>query len=51
MKTFIQKLFFDKEFVEKLKQAKVHKGYLENLLLEGKITLKEYLRADYKPQP
>ena len=50
MKKFIKQLFFDREFVEKLKQAKVHKGYLQNLLLEGKITLKEYLSADYKPQ-
>ncbi len=45
MITFIKNLFYDNEFVEKLKQGRVHKAYLENMLSEGKITLKEYLRA------
>jgi hypothetical protein len=45
MKTLIKSLFFDKEFVRKLKKRRVHDSYLHNLLLEGKITLKEYLKA------
>jgi hypothetical protein len=48
MLTFIKNLMYDKQFVEKLKQERVHKAYLENLLLQGKITLKEFLRANYK---
>lgn len=45
MKALIKKLIFDKDFVNKLKKTKVHNSYLHNLLMEGKITLKEYLRA------
>ena len=45
MKTFIEELVFDKEVVSKMKEAKLNKQHLYNLLFSGKITLGEYLDA------
>ena len=45
MKTFIEDLVFDKEVVRKMKEAKLNKEYLYNLLFSGKISLGEYLEA------
>ena len=45
MKSIIKILFFDKELVTTIKNAKIEKANLYNLLFSGKITMKEYLRA------
>lgn len=46
MKSFIKLLFFDKELVRTIKKTKMEKAQLYNLLYSGRITLKEYLKAD-----
>lgn len=43
MKSLIRILFFDKDRVNSLKRGNFSKSYFHNLLLEGKITLQEYL--------
>ena len=45
MKIFFSKLFFDKELVSQIKEEKVNEGILYNQLINGRITLKEYLAA------
>ena len=45
MKGIIKQLFFDKELVKNLKAAKPRREQLYVPLMEGKITLKEYLAA------
>ena len=45
MKSFIKKLYFDKEMVNKIRAAKVNKHRLRNMLESGKITLIEYLKV------
>ncbi|MBS1917077.1 MAG: hypothetical protein JST87_12440 [Bacteroidetes bacterium] len=45
MKSIIQDLIFDKEIVQEIKKVKIENGQLYNLLIAGKITLKEYLNA------
>ncbi|MDO9373225.1 MAG: hypothetical protein V4725_05460 [Bacteroidota bacterium] len=46
MKSILNELMFDAEVVGKLKEAKLKKEYLYNLLFSGKITLQEYLDAN-----
>jgi hypothetical protein len=46
MISIIKNLFFDSELVEALKESRVHNSYLHNMLLDGKITLKEYLKVE-----
>jgi hypothetical protein len=45
MKGIIKQLFFDKELVKNLKAAKPRREQLYTPLMEGKITLQEYLAA------
>lgn len=45
MKSFIKQLFFDKELVSRIKQAKTNKAVLYSALLDGRITLSEYMAA------
>lgn len=46
MKSILNELMFDTEVVNKLKDARLKKEYLYNLLFSGKITLQEYLNAN-----
>ena len=46
MKSVLNELVFDQELVDKLKQAKLQKEYMYNLLFSGKITLQEFLDAN-----
>jgi hypothetical protein len=45
MKIFFSKLFFDKELVNQIREEKINEGILYNQLINGRITLKEYLAA------
>jgi hypothetical protein len=45
MTTILKDLFFDKELVDQLKKMKVDKDQLYIQLMNGKITLKEYIAA------
>ena len=45
MKTLFSSLFFDKELVKEIRTAKLTKETLYARLLDGKITLQEYLAA------
>ena len=45
MKSLIQRLFFDKALVDQIKKIEIPEGMLYNLLISGRITMKEYLKA------
>ena len=45
MKNFFSNLFFDKDLVKQIKKENVNQGLLYNQLINGRITLKEYLAA------
>ncbi len=45
MKTIFKELFYDREFVDNIKKSKVTPDQLYNELINGRITLKEYLSA------
>ncbi|MDF2191181.1 hypothetical protein [Paraflavitalea sp. CAU 1676] len=45
MKSLIKQLFFDKELVTKIKTTKTNKAVLYIALLDGRITLAEYMAA------
>jgi hypothetical protein len=45
MKTFFSELFFDKELVSQIKEEKINEGILYNQLINGRITLQEYLAS------
>jgi hypothetical protein len=45
MKPFIKQLFFDKELVKSIKNTKINKAVLYSALLDGRITLHEYIAA------
>jgi hypothetical protein len=45
MKNFFSNLFFDKDLVKQIKKENVNHGLLYNQLINGRITLKEYLAA------
>ena len=45
MKSLIKDLFFDKELVDSIRQTKIDKNILYQQLINGRITLKEYLAA------
>ncbi len=45
MKTIIWDLFFDRALVNNFKELNINEGYLYNELLNGRITLQEYLGA------
>ena len=45
MKSFIKELFFDREVVTIMKEAKLDEAHRYNLLFSGKITLEEFLGA------
>jgi hypothetical protein len=48
MKSVIKALFFDKELVKAIRQGSIERAHLYNLLFSGKITMKEYLKAESK---
>jgi len=48
MKSFIKQLFFDKEMVEAIKVTKANREILYSRLLDGKITMQEYIAATKK---
>lgn len=45
MKSIIKQLFFDKELVNRIKKTKTNKAVLYSALLDGRITLSEYMAA------
>lgn len=45
MKALIKQLFFDNELVGRIKKTKTNKAVLYNALLDGRITLAEYIAA------
>jgi hypothetical protein len=45
MKNFFSSLFFDSDLVKQIKKENVNEGFLYNQLINGKITLKEFLAA------
>ena len=45
MKSIIKQLFFDKELVGRIKETKPNKAVLYSALLDGRITLSEYMAA------
>lgn len=45
MKSIIKQLFFDKELVGRIKESKTNKAVLYSALLDGRITLSEYMAA------
>lgn len=45
MLTLIKDLFFDEELVNRIKAEKPNEGVLYAQLLEGRITLREYIAA------
>lgn len=45
MKAFIKQLFFDQELVDSIKASKADPAVLYTELLNGKITLREYMAA------
>ena len=48
MKALIKQLFFDKEIVEAVKVARANKEVLYTHLIDGKITMKEYIAITKK---
>ena len=48
MKALIKQLFFDKEIVEAVKVAKANKEVLYTQLIDGKITMREYIAMTTK---
>jgi hypothetical protein len=46
MKALIKQLFFDKEMVDAIKSSKAGREMLYIQLMNGKITMKEYIAAD-----
>jgi hypothetical protein len=46
MKALIKQLFFDKEMVDAIKSSKTGREMLYIQLMNGKITMKEYIAAD-----
>lgn len=47
-KTLIKQLFFDREMVEAIKVAKANKEILYAQLINGRITMKEYIAMTKK---
>jgi len=45
MTSIIKALFFDKELVNKIKEAKPDSNFLYTQLISGKITMREYAAA------
>ena len=45
MNKLIKQLFFDREVVEAVKIASVNREFLYTQLINGKITMKEYIAA------
>jgi hypothetical protein len=45
MKSLFKQLFFDKELVKTIKSTKTNKALLYSALLDGRITLQEYMAA------
>lgn len=43
MKSLFKQLFFDRELVKTIKNTKTNKALLYSALLDGRITLKEYM--------
>jgi hypothetical protein len=43
MKAIIKQLFFDREMVEAIKVSKTNREILYSQLIDGKITMKEYI--------
>ncbi|MDO6430781.1 hypothetical protein Q4E93_09285 [Flavitalea sp. BT771] len=48
MKSLIKQLFFDREMVEAMKIAKTDREVLYTQLINGKITMKEYIAMTSK---
>jgi len=48
MKSLIKQLFFDREMVEAIKGAKADREVLYTQLINGKITMKEYIAVTSK---
>jgi Holliday junction resolvasome RuvABC endonuclease subunit len=48
MKSIIKQLFFDREMVEAMKVAKTDREVLYTHLINGKITMKEYIAMTSK---
>ena len=48
MKSLIKQLFFDKEMVEAMKVVKTDREVLYTQLINGKITMKEYIAVTSK---
>jgi len=48
MKSLIKHLFFDREMVEAVKTVKANKEILYSQLIDGKITMKEYIAMTKK---
>jgi len=48
MKALIKQLFFDKEMVEAAKTVKARKEVLYTQLIDGKITMREYIAMTTK---
>jgi hypothetical protein len=48
MKSIIKQLFFDREMVEAMKVAKTDREVLYTQLINGKITMKEYIAMTSK---
>jgi len=48
MKSLIKQLFFDREMVEAMKVAKTDREVLYTQLINGKITMKEYIAMTSK---
>lgn len=48
MKSLIKQLFFDREMVEAVKTVKANEEVLYSQLIDGKITMKEYIAMTKK---
>jgi len=48
MKAIIKQLFFDREMVEAIKVGKTNREILYTQLIDGKITMKEYIAMTTK---
>jgi len=48
MKAIIKQLFFDREMVEAIKVSKANREILYTQLMDGKITMKEYIAMTTK---
>jgi hypothetical protein len=46
MSNLLKELFFDRQVVNKIKEAKLDKNILYNHLSNGRITLQEYLSVE-----